>query len=343
MRFTRRIWINRFAAAGVALTALSGPAAAQTAVKFSLDFVLQGPQSPFFLAEERGYYKAEGVNVTAMDAGRGSGDTVGRVASGVYDLGFGDINSVIEFNAKNPGKEIFAVFMVYNKAPLSMLTLKKTGIKTPKDLAGHTAAAPAFDASYRMFKMFAKVNGFDPNTVTWSNVSPQLREPMLAKGEADAISGFSFTSIMALNTLGVKTDDIQLFLFSDYGMDLYANAVIASPALIKSNPKVVAGFVKGALRGWQDAIKDPKASVAALKKREGLINEDVELERLNYAIRDYVATDDVKKHGMGDVDDARLKKNIELVTEGLELPRVIPPNLAFDRQFLPPPDQRKVN
>src|SRR6185312_6016759 len=89
--------------------AVATPALAQTPIKFTLDFVLQGPQAPFFLAQEKGYYAAEGLNVTAIDAGRGSSDTVNRVVSGAYDIGFGDLNALIEFNAKNPGKEIPAV------------------------------------------------------------------------------------------------------------------------------------------------------------------------------------------------------------------------------------------
>src|SRR3954468_7383527 len=188
----------KLAALAAAMMLGVGPAAAQTNVKFSLDFVLQGPQAPFFLADEKGYYKAEGVNLTALDAGRGSGDTVQRVASGVYDIGFGDINALIEFNAKNPGKEVPAVFMVYDKAPMAILTLKSKGITKLSDLQGHPAAAPSFDAGFRLFGLLAKMNSFDASKVNWSNGAPQLGEPMLARGETDAISAFSFTASMAL-------------------------------------------------------------------------------------------------------------------------------------------------
>lgn len=328
---------------GVLACFAAGPAAAQQAnVKFSLDFTLQGAQAPFFLARERGYYAAEGVNVTAIDVGRGSGDTVSRVASNTYDLGFGDINSLIEFDAKNPGKEFPAVMMVYDKAPLSIVALKKSGISKPQDLVGKKAAAPSFDASFRMFDMFAKINGFDPKSVAWSNVSPQLREPMLARGEADAISAFTFTATFALNALGVPDSALNIMKYSDYGLDLYSNAIMATPELLKNNPKAVAGFIKGAIRGWQDAIKDPEAAIAAIKKADPLVNEKLELERLKVTIRDFVLTDAVKKNGMGDVDDARLAKNIDYVTEGLSLPRKVTPQQVFDRKYLPAAGDRKL-
>ncbi len=336
-------WTGRLAIAGLAAALTAGSAAAQqTNVKFSLDFTLQGAQAPFFLARERGYYAAEGVNVTAIDVGRGSGDTVSRVASSTYDIGFGDINSLIEFDSKNPGKEFPAVMMVYNKAPLSIVTLKKSGISTPKGLAGKKGAAPSFDASYRMFDMFAKINGLDPKSMAWSNVAPQLREPMLARGEADAISAFTFTSTFALETLGVPESSLNIMKYSDYGLDVYSNAIMASPEFLKNNPKAVAGFVKGAIRGWQDAIKDPQAAIAAIKKADPLVNEKLELERLKVTIRDFVLTDEVKKNGMGDVDDARMEKAIGYVTEGLSLPRKLAPKDVFDRKFLPPAAQRKL-
>lgn len=331
------------AACIVASVATAAPAAAQTNVKFSLDFTLQGAQSPFFLARERGYYAAEGVNVTAIDIGRGSGDTVGRVASSTYDIGFGDINSLIEFNSKNPDKEIPAVMMVYNKAPLSIVTLKKSGISKPQDLVGKKAAAPSFDASFRMFDMFAKINGFDPKSVSWSNVSPQLREPMLAKGEADAISAFTFTAVFALRRLNVPETALNVMKYSDFGLDLYSNAIMVTPELAKNNPKAVAGFVKAAIKGWRDAVKDPKAAITVIKKVDPLVDEVLELDQLNVTIRDFVLTDDVKKNGMGDVDDARLTKNIEYVTEGLGLPRKVAPDHVFDRKYLPAAADRKID
>ena len=190
--------------------------------------------------------------------------------------------------------------------------------------------------------MFAKINGFDPSKVSWSNVSPQLREPMLARGETDAISGFSFGAVLALRSLGVPASRLNVMMFSDHGLDLYSNAIVVSPTLIKSSPKAVAGFVKGVVRGWKAAVDDPKASIAALKKRDPLIDETLELDRLNVIIRDFVLTDWVRRNGMGGIDPTRLKKNIELVTDGLGLPRVVSPEQVFDGGFMPPANERKL-
>jgi NitT/TauT family transport system substrate-binding protein len=337
MSKTRNLWVAAVAATAVLVAA---PASAQTPIKFTLDFVLQGPQGAFFLAQEKGYYAAEGLNVTALDAGRGSSDTVNRVVSGAYDIGFGDLNALIEFNAKNAGKELPAVMMVYDQAPFAIITLKGKGINKPADLVGKKAAAPSFDTPFRLFTLFAKANGFDPAGVAWSNVAPPLREPMLARGEADAISGFSFTALLALKGLNVPEANVQAFMYKDHGVDLYSNAVIASPALMQSNPKAVQGFVKATIRALQDTIADPKAAIAALKKREPLINEAIELERLQLAIATSILTADAKANGLGGVRADRLQRNIDLVTEGFALERKVAADQVFTDKFLPPKAER---
>ena len=117
---------RRLRHAGLILAAtvmLGGPASAQTAIKFSLDFKFEGPSAPFLVAIDKGYFKAEGLDVT-IDTAAGSLEPINRVASGTYDMGFGDINSLIKFRDANPGTPIKAVFMVYNKPPFSILTLE---------------------------------------------------------------------------------------------------------------------------------------------------------------------------------------------------------------------------
>ena len=171
-------------------------------------------------------------------------------------------------------------------------------------------------------------------------MAPPLREPMLARGEADAISGFSFTAVLALKGLGVPEANVQTFMYKDYGVDLYSNAVIASTKLIQENPKAVQGFVKATIRGIQDTIVDPAAAIAALKKKDPLINDALELDRLKLALETSVLTADVKANGIGGVTADRLGRNIDLVTAGFSLDRKLPPEQVFVDRFLPPKAER---
>src|SRR6185437_15881053 len=284
-------------AAVVAVMAMASPASAQTRIKFTLDWVFQGPTSPFLVALEKGYYKAEGLDVT-MDPGQGSAGAVQRVATGAYQIGFADVNSTIEYNAKNPGKEVMCVFMTYDFAPFGVYALKKSGIKEPKDLNGKKLGAPVFDASYRLFPAFAKLNG----VTKWDyvNLTPQLREQSLVQGSVDFISGHYFSSMLDLKARGVKFDDIVAMRYVDYGMDVYGNGIVISPAMAK-NEKAVKGFVAATIKGWKDVIKDNKLGVAAARKRDPLIDEALELERLKISLDTNILTPYVKANGMGDV------------------------------------------
>ncbi len=329
-------WLGSAAAAALALGSL--PASAQTAVKFTLDWVFQGPTSPFLVALEKGYYKAEGLDVT-MDPGQGSAGAVQRVATGAYHIGFADVNSLIEYNAKNPGKEILCVFMGYDFPPFGVYALKKSGIKGPKDLEGKKLGAPVFDASFRLFPAFAKKNGI----TKWEhvNLTPQLREQSLVQGSVDFVSGHYFSSMLDLKARGVKFDDIVAMRYVDYGLDVYGNGIIVSPEMA-NNEKAVRGFIAATIKGWKDVIADNKVGIAAAKKRDPLINEALETERLQLSLETNILTPFVKANGMGDVDPARFARSVKDVAEAFGLPAAPDPAKVFSNKYLPPKADRRV-
>ena len=327
--------------AGV-LLASAALAQSKTDVRFVLDWAFQGPQSMFLVAEDKGYYAAAQLNVK-IDRGFGSADAVNKVESGAYDMGFTDINSLIEFNAKNPDKALIAVLVGYDSPPLSIVTLKKTGIAKPADLEGKTLAAPVFDAAFRLFPLFTAAAKIDGSKAKWLNVKPELREPMLIKGEAEAISGFYFTALLNLKAAKVPESDVVAFLYADYGVDVYGNAVIAAPGFIEKQPEAVKGFVAAVVKGAKDTLKDRKGAIASVKKRDALVDDAVELERLELAIAKNILTANVKQDGFGGVRPARLAKNIELIAEVFQLPAKPAPEKIFTDRFLPPAAERKLD
>ncbi len=143
-----------------------------------------------------------------IDAGNGSGGTVTRVASGTYDMGFADLAALMEFHANNPDapNKPVAVMMVYNNTPAAVLALKKSGITKPgrPDRARSSARRCSTPAA-RAFPIFAKANGI--SNVAWTSMDPPLRETMLVRGDIDAITGFSFTSLLNLEARGVKAEE----------------------------------------------------------------------------------------------------------------------------------------
>lgn len=328
--------------AGVAFLALTATtAAAQTDVKFALDWKFEGPSAPYFVALDKGYYKAEGLNVT-IDTGPGSVQGIGRVAAGTYPIGFFDINSLVKFRDQNPDKAVKAVLMVYDRPPFSIVTVAKTGITKPKDLEGKILGAPAADGAFAQWKAFVRENGIDASKVTINNVGFPVREPMLASGDVHAITGFSFSSYFNLISKGVAPQDIKVMLMADYGLVLYGNAVMVNPDYAKANPKVIAGFVRATIRGVQDTAKDPAAAIKSVMKRNETGDEKIELERLKMALRDNIVTPYVSANGFGGVDMARLSKSIDQIAVTYDFKAKPKAADIFDAQYLPPAAARKL-
>ena len=327
--------------AAVLATLAAVPALAETDVKFALDWKFEGPSAPYFVALDKGYYKAEGLNVT-IDSGPGSVAGIARVAAGTYPIGFFDINSLMKFRDQNPDKKVVAVQMVYDEPPFAIVSLKKTGIAKPKDLEGKILGAPAPDGAFAQWKAFVKENGIDAEKVKIENIGFPVREPMLADGKVDAITGFSFSSFFNLRQKGVPADDIAVMLMSKHGLVLYGNAIMVNPDFAKAHPEVVKGLVKATIKGIIDTAKEPKGAIKSVMKRNETADEAIELARLEMALKDNIVTDWVKANGTGDVDPARLAKSIEQV--GITYDFKAKPTAAdiFTSEFLPPASARKM-
>ena len=317
-----------------AATLLSLPAWAQTPIKFQLDWRFEGPAALFLASAAKGYYKAAGLDVT-IDAGNGSGGTVTRVASGAYDMGFADMAALMEFHANNPDapNKPVGVMMVYNNTPAAVLALKKSGIAKPADLNGKKLGAPGFDAGRRAFPIFAKANGI--GNVTWTSMDPPLRETMLARGDVDAITGFSFTSILNLEARNVKAEDIVVLPYPSYGVKLYGNVIIATPKMLKENPAAVKAFLLAFTKGAKEVMANPDPAVDYLKARDGIINVDLEKRRLRMAIDSVVASPDARAEGFGAVVPGRMALMASQVSDAFGTKTRVDPGAVWTDAYLP--------
>ena len=312
-----------------------GAAQAQsTPIKFQLDWRFEGPAALFLTPLAKGYFKDEKLDVT-VDAGNGSGGAVTRVASGTYDMGFADLASLMEFHANNPDapNKPVAVMVVYNNTPASVMSLKKTGIKTPADLNGKKLGAPGFDAGRRAFPIFSKANNV--SSVQWISMDPPLRETMLARGDVDAITGFTFTSLLNLEARGVKAEDVAILPYADFGVKLYGNVVIVSPKLIKENPAAIKSFLKAFSKGAKDVMANPAAAINDVKARDGILNVPLETRRLQLAIDTVINSPDARAEGFGQLKGPRLALMASQVSDAFGTKTRVNPDAVWNGSFLP--------
>ena len=333
MPLARRMLAGALGASCALLAAL--PAQAQdTKVRFQLDWRFEGPAALFLVARSKGYFAQEKLDVT-IDAGNGSGNAVNRVASGSYEMGFADLASLMEFIGNNPTapQKPVAVMMVYNNTPAAVLALKKSGITKPADLNGKKLGAPVFDAGRKGFPIFQKANNI--GNVAWTSMDPPLRETMLVRGDIDAITGFSFTSLLNLEARGVKAEDVVIMNYADNGVKLYGNAIIASPKMIAENPAAVKAFLTAFAKGAKDVMANPTAAIETVKARDGIINVPLETRRLQLAIDAVVASPDARKEGFGQVVPGRLALMASQVSDAYGTKTRVDPSKVWNGSMLP--------
>ena len=338
---TRRSF-SLVAAALISATMFAAPASAETDIKFTLDWKFEGPAAGFFLAMDKGYFKEAGLNVT-IDTGNGSVEAIPRVATGAYQMGFGDINSLIKFLDTDPTQKIKAVMVVYERPPFAIIGRKSLGVtEDPKSVEGKKLGAPPPDGAFAQWPAFVQAAGIDASKVTIESVGFPVREPMLAQGQVDGIFGFAFSSVLNLKAQGVAADDISTILMAEHGLDLYGNSILVNTDFAAANPDAVKGFLKALAKGFADAVADPVAGADAVMKRNEVLKKDIEVERLKMANDLNIKTPYVVANGFGGLDPAKLAKSIEYLTVSMKLTGNVKPEQIFDASFLPPKEERML-
>lgn len=338
----RRLFSASAATALFLASFMAAPAFAQTAVKLTLDWRFEGPAAGFLLAQDNGYFAAEGLDVT-IDTGNGSVEAIPRVATGAYQFGFGDINSLIKFLDEDPTQPVTSIMMVYDKPVFSIVGRKSLGITDdPKSLEGKKLGAPPPDGAFAQWQAFIPAAGLDASTITIENIGFPVREPMLASGDVDGVFGFAFSVILNLIANGVPEDDISTILFADHGLNLYGNAILVNEAFAAENPDAVKGFLRALAKGFADAVADPAAGAAAVLARNETLNLDTEIARLTMANEMNIKTPYVVENGFGGVDEARLAASLETLKLSMGLKGAVAAADVFDGQYLPPAQERML-
>lgn len=195
-----------------------------------------------------------------------------------------------------------------------------------------------FDSVRKAFPIYARAIGIDAKSVTWVNVDPAIRETLVARGEAEATTGFELNRL-TLIARGVKEDEIVTFRYADAGLKLYGNAIVASAKMVDENPKTVAAFVRASNRALIDTIINPQAAITANKAFDALIDEKVELEKLRITLVS-INTDFARTHGLGAVDKTELGKQVDDVATAFQLKEKTNAESIFNSNFLPPRGER---
>ena len=264
--------------AGLLLATLASvaaaPAYAADAVSFRLNWYLGGLHVPFYYGKDKGFYAAEGIDLT-INEGRGSANTVQVVAAGSDTFGLADSSSVIATAAK--GADIKSVMSLLNSTGFSVVSLAETGIKTPKDLEGKRLAVSPGDPLGQLFQAMAAANKLDMSKITLVQVDPAAKVVAVLEKRADGLLGGADDQYFLIKQRGLQPAALR---YADNGANIVGMTIVTRTDLIKSKPDLVRRFVRATVKSWEEAKKNPGAAVDAALKAKPDLNRQSTLEQL---------------------------------------------------------------
>ena len=311
IRLPNMLYVFAVAAAAT----IAAPAASQERdVKFTLDFIPLGRHAPWYVALAKGYYKEEGLNVSIAPA-RGTADSIRALDSGVVDLGFIDIPSLVAAGADNSTIRMVAVN--YQRPPYSVFSLNPgANITRPQDMAGKEFSAGNASLIPRIHQAFMKQNGVDPSTLKVVNLDPASLVAALAARRVQSIGLFAMSETAIRRA--VQDAEVKHMLLADHGLDIYANGIGVKEEFLQKNPDVVRRFVRAALRGWKDALANPEEAAKLQLQYVKTLNPVVIVEELE-VVRRLAVVPDTQKNGLGWIEPAKLRRTVEFINANFDV------------------------
>jgi NitT/TauT family transport system substrate-binding protein len=303
-----------------------------TDITFSLDFIVLGRHAPFYVAIEKGFYKAENLNVSVI-AAKGTAQAIQNVESGLAQIGFTDVASLVVARAE--GSTVKVVSVIYQKAPFCFFSLEPgANVRSVKDFVGLKVGSNAGSYISNIARAMMRKEGLDPNKLTMESIEPSARIAMLATRKIEAIDFFIITK-PAMDR-AVKDAKVVTFLFADHGLDLYSNGIGAKESFIKENPEVMKAFVRATLRGYQYAFKNPQEAAELIQKHAKALNNQITVEELKI-VEDLAVTPEVRKNGIGSFTPARMESSVAWMVEngGFSKEKAPKPQDVYMTGFLP--------
>lgn len=314
-------------------------------LRVRLNHTPMGPLAGFYLAEDRNYFADEGLEIEWSGA-RGASAAIADIETGDYDAVYGDINSLTMMLAALPeGTGPQAVFVAFNRTPLTVSVRADGPVRTPRDLIGKTLYGHPHDSARIFFPAYARALGFGVADVDIRDAQGSLGElvrAMIEDKAGEGVFGFVNSTIASLSDMNSPHEANTRFLeYSSILPDFYGNALVMTRAVLEGDPAVVRGLVRATSRGFRDAIRDPRAGIDAVMAHGAEMSYAVNLRRFMGTLEREMSHPERERLGIGDVDQGRLARSCEQVTAALNLARPVGVDELFSPTFLPALDERR--
>jgi NitT/TauT family transport system substrate-binding protein len=300
-------------------------------ITVSLDFRPFGRHAGWFVALDKGYYKAAGLNVTIIPS-TGTAQAIQSVESGVAQFAFTDVAAVVAARA-NSGSNSKIIAMIYQKAPYALFSRKSgANLTEPKQLVGAEIGEGAGSFTSKVIDAFMLQHKLDPTTVKYTQIDPAVRVSMLVAKKIPIIVNYVLQQPGIEKALG---DDSVTFLMADHGLNLYSNGIVAREDFLKAHPDWAKAFVEATLKGYADTFRDPQFAVDTVMKYQKALSRDISLQEIAI-VKTLVVNSDTAKHGLGTMNMTQMQSSVDFILATISKKGVVIPAADIaDPNFLP--------
>lgn len=258
------------------LSALGGSARAEDALTVRLKWFNQAQFAGFYVAQDKGYYKTAGLAVNIQPGGPDF-PAVQMVTGGNEQFGVTGADQILI--ARSKGVPVTALAVIYRRNPFVLFALAKSGIKTPADFVGKKVGVKIGGNEELIYRAVLAKAKIDKAKLTEIPVKFDIT-PLLT-GTIDVWPGYLINEVLAAKEKGF---DVNVIYPSDYGIDLYADTLFTTEAMIKDKPEVVGKFVAATLKGWESAMAAPEEAAKITVKFGDKLTYDHELAMMKASI-----------------------------------------------------------
>jgi NitT/TauT family transport system substrate-binding protein len=317
----------------LAAALVAGPSAPPSAqptqkVTFALNWFAVGDHAAYWVALDKGYYKAKGLDVELQNS-KGSGDSIAKVDTGRADVGLAD--SAVVIASVGRGTKVKVVGMVFDKSPLNIWSRREAPITQPRQLEGKTIGAPPGDGQRQVFPAFAKLHGIDQSKVTWVNIEPAAKVAAIAEKRVDSVA--DYTTGLPFYEKAMGKGNAVMMPWADHGFDMYSMSIMASEKTMKDNPAVLRAFLEASYMGWRDVMDNPKSALEIFKKRVPEIDLSIIEPNMMMGL-ELMKTERYAKNGIGWMEDKKMCASVDLVNTYMGVPKKVECKDVYTNEFL---------
>jgi len=313
-----------------ALVAAAGFAQSPRPLKVRMDWRYQGYHAPFFIALDKGYYRAAGLDVELL-SGQGSGIGVKTVASGAEEIGF--IDAAVAALSIAKGAPLKVVAGIVQQNPAAVISWKDKPVNAPKDMEGKTIAwVPAVATNFLVTALW-RANGIDEGKIRKISTTREASDTLFLERKVDIGTGFVNATWAGYLAQG-HGKDMQIMRVADWGVNALSLAIVVNTKLINEHPDVVRAFVAASLRGLREARENPEMGWKTVVKHKPEVDAKLAQIGLENTLP-LLTTPNTKGKPLGWMSDKDWDATIDFLATYMGLGQKQPLDTYYTNAFIP--------